>query len=95
MGLRGMENFDVVGDPDEFLMTDQPTKIDETIIGAGANAASNMMSANASNNISRQGPGVVAPRKNKTSQPETATQGMRRVAQPTNRNVNKSTGKNK
>ena len=83
-GLRGMENFDVVGEPEEFLMDDQPTKMDEIALTGKVNAT----------NRAAQGEGGGQPKKNKVTKPQSSTSRMKQTAQPKNRNKNQISRKN-
>jgi hypothetical protein len=87
MGLIGMENFDVVGDPQEFLMEDQPVKADEIRLNAEMN-----MQANQQSKAQEQNGG--APKKNKVTKPQSESSAMRGKAQPGNRGKNQSSKKN-
>ena len=84
-GLRGMENFDVVGEPEEFLMDGQPTKMDEIALTGKVNAT----------NRAAQGEGGGQPKKNKVTKPQSSTSRMKQTAQPKNRNKNQISRKNK
>ncbi len=83
-GLRGMENFDVVGEPEEFLMEDQPTKMDEITLTGKVNGA----------NRAAQGEGGGAPKKNKITKSQSDTSRMKQTAQPKNRGKNQGSKKN-
>lgn len=87
MGLIGMGNFDVVGDPQEFMMEDQMVKADEIQMNAEANMQSNMMSKQQEQNGG-------APKKNKVTKPISSSTAMRGKAQPSNTNKNQRTKKN-
>jgi len=83
MSLRALENFDVIGDPDDFLMEDQPTQMDETEL-----AVSNNQQPQQEQNGGR-------PPENKITKPQTEDSKMRQNGQPNNRGVNQTKGKNR
>jgi len=94
MGLLGMENFDVIGNTDEFLMEGQPTKADEIQLNAEMNMKQQQASQQQQqNNQAAQNKGG-APKKNKITQPQSSGQRMRQVAQPTNTGKNQRSNKN-
>jgi len=87
MGMLGLENFDVVGDPNEFLMEEQPVKSDEIVLNAEMNAQAGERTAQAKDKGGR-------PKENKVTKPQTDSQRMNQKAQPSNTGKNRSTGKN-
>ena len=91
MGQLALENFDVVGNPDEFLMVDQPVKSDEIELNAELNAQNAQLSA--TKNASLQDKGG-APKKNKVTQPQSSTGKMRQNAQPNDNGQNQKSRKN-
>jgi hypothetical protein len=84
MGVLGLENFDVIGNADEFLMTEQPIKTDEIQLNANLNAES-------AKALKEEGG---RPKENKVTKPQSSGSRMRQTAQPTNRGKNQSTKKN-
>ena len=82
MGMEAMENFDVVSDPKEFLMNDQAIKTDEIQLNADLNRKNQEQAGG-------------APKKAKVTQPQTDSQKTRQNGQPTNRNKNRDSNKNK
>jgi len=89
MGIMGMENFDVVGNPEEFLLTNQPTKLSQDIAGEAAkNIGGN------ENTGPGQGVGGGAPKKNKVTRVQPESSQIRQESQPNNRGKNKLSKKN-
>lgn len=84
MGIMGLENFDVIGNTDEFMMEDMPVKTDEIQLNAQLNAESAAALKDAGGR----------PKENKVTQPQSDGSKMRQMAQPTNRGKNQSTKKN-
>lgn len=88
MGQMALENFDVVGNPEKFVMDNQPIKTDEIQLNAEMN-----MKAGQANKMQEQNGG--APKKNKVAGPTSENTTMRNNAQPNSRGKNESTKKNK
>lgn len=83
MGKMALENFDVIGNVDEYEMADQPTKQDEIAMQAKLN--------NQGKNVANPGG---APKKNKVTQPQSSDSKIRQNAQPKNRGKNQISKKN-
>lgn len=88
MGQMALENFDVVGDPADFQIDNQPIKTDEIQLNAEMN-----MKANQQSKMQEQNGG--APKKNKVTKPTSESTSTRSNAQPGSRGKNQSTQKNK
>ncbi|MFA5151861.1 MAG: hypothetical protein WC554_04790 [Clostridia bacterium] len=88
MGLMGLENFDVIGNPDDFMMEDMPIKTDEIQLNAELNA----QNQNQNKNVVQNKGG--APKKNKIAPPQSAGSRMRQTAQPSNTGKNQLSRKN-
>jgi len=83
MGKMALENFDVIGNPDEFEMSDQKTKLDEIKLSAELGVGVG------------QGEGGGQPKKNKITKPQSESSRTRQTAQPKNTGKNENTNKNK
>lgn len=84
MAKRALENFDVVGNPEDFMIEGQPTKLDEIALSTANNNAGKAPGKN-------QGG---APKKNKITKPQSSGSRIRKEAQPSNRGKNQLSKKN-